>query len=292
MRTSETTEAGLESLIVASLTGQPPTAGGSDDAAHETPAALATSDRYVEGDPRDYDRSHAVDLVKLLAFLQANAQAVESLALDQNGPKRQQFLHRLQGEIAKRGVIEVLRKGVKHGPVSVDMFFGSPTPGNAKAEERFRANLFSITRQLRYGQDETRLALDLCIFINGLPITTFELKNRLTKQTVADAIQQYKRDRDPNELLFRPGRCAVHFAVDDHGVRMCTELKGKDSWFLPFNKGWNDGAGNPPNPDGIATDYLWRSKRRSRLRCPTRTLRWSRCRWVAAGENHPRRSTC
>ena len=85
-----------------------------------------------------------------------------------------------------------------------------------------------------------------------------ELKNSLTKQTVEDAVQQYKRDRSPKELLFQFGRCVVHFAVDDSEVRMCTHLKGKDSWFLPFNQGWNDGAGNPPNSDGLKTDYLWK----------------------------------
>ncbi len=84
------------------------------------------------------------------------------------------------------------------------------------------------------------------------------MKNRLTKQTVEDAVQQYKRDRDPRELLFQFGRCVVHFAVDDQEVRFCTHLTGKDSWFLPFNKGYNDGAGNPPNPNGLKTDYLWR----------------------------------
>src|SRR6476646_1121598 len=106
--------------------------------------------------------------------------------------------------------------------------------------------------------DETRRALDLGLFINGLPVMTCELKNSLTKQTVEDADEQYKRDRDPREKLFEFGRCVVHFAVDDHEVRFCTELKGKGSWFLPFNQGWNDGAGNPPNPNGLKTDYLWR----------------------------------
>jgi hypothetical protein len=124
--------------------------------------------------------------------------------------------------------------------------------------ERFEAHRFSVTRQLRYSRDETRLSLDMAIFINGLPVATVELKNRLTKQTVADAVQQYKRDRDPKELLFQFGRCMVHFAVDDHEVRFCTHLKGQHSWFLPFNKGYNDGAGNPPNPAGLATDYLWK----------------------------------
>src|SRR5438093_235295 len=101
-------------------------------------------------------------------------------------------------------------------------------------------------------------ALDLGLFINGLPIATFELKNSLTKQTVEDAVQQYKRDRDPRERLFEFGRCVVHFAVDDSEVQMCTELAGKRSWFLPFNKGYNDGAGNPVNPNGLKTDYLWK----------------------------------
>ena len=71
-------------------------------------------------------------------------------------------------------------------------------------------------------------------------------------------MEQYKQDRDPRELLFAFGRCIVHFALDDHEVRMCTHLKGKASWFLPFNKGFNDGAGNPPNPKGLKTDYLWK----------------------------------
>ncbi|HZG66150.1 MAG TPA: type I restriction endonuclease, partial [Herpetosiphonaceae bacterium] len=171
---------------------------------------------------------------------------------------RLQFLHRLQGEVARRGVIDILRKGVRHGPASVDLFYGTPSPGNPKAIERFAANVFSVTRQLRYSNDVSRLALDLCLFINGLPIATFELKNRLTKQTVEDAVQQYKRDRDPRDLLFQFGRCVVHFAVDDQEVRFCTHLEGNDSWFLPFNRGYGDGAGNPPNPSGIKTDYLWR----------------------------------
>ncbi len=140
----------------------------------------------------------------------------------------------------------------------IDLFYGTPSPGNPKAAERFAANRFSVTRQLRYSRDETQRALDLGLFINGLPVATFELKNSLTKQTVADAVEQYKRDRDPREKLFEFGRCVAHFAVDDHEVRFCTHLKGKASWFLPFNQGWNDGAGNPPNPDGLKTDNLWK----------------------------------
>ena len=238
MVTTDTSEKGLESLIVRSLI---------DEA------------DYASGHPKDYDRDYGIDLTKLLAFLNATQpETVGMLGIDADGPKRLTFLHRLQGEIAKRGVIDVLRNGVKHGSASVELFFGTPSPGNTKAEELFAANIFSVTRQLHYSKNETKLSLDVAVFINGLPVATFELKNSLTKQTVEDAIEQYKRDRDPKELLFQFGRCVVHFAVDDHEVRMCTQLKGKRSWFLPFNKGWNDGAGNPPNPDGLKTDYLWK----------------------------------
>jgi type I restriction enzyme, R subunit len=238
LNTTDTTEHGLESLIVRRL--------------------LSTLG-YVEGSNAGYDRNHVVDTAQLATFLVATQPEVaDALRLEEEGPSRTQFLHRLQSEVTKRGVIDVLRKGVKHGAASVELFYGTPTSGNALAESRFAANVFSVTRQLRYSRDEAQLALDLAIFINGLPVATFELKNSLTKQTVEDAVQQYKRDRDPREPLFVFGRCAVHFAVDDHEVRMCTHLRGKNSWFLPFNRGVNDGAGNPPNPHGIKTDYLWK----------------------------------
>ena len=256
--TTDTSEKGLETLIVASLTGRESETAAQSGAVHYTAPGYGAGG-YTEGDARDYDRDHAVDLVKLLSFLEeTQPKAVEQLAIREDGPKRQQFLARLQGEVTKRGVVDVLRHGIKHGPVHLDLFYGTPTPGNAKAEERYSQNRFSVTRQLRYSRDETQLALDAALFINGLPVATFELKNSLTKQTVDDAVQQYKRDRDARELLFQFGRCVAHFAVDDHEVRFCTHLKGKGSWFLPFNQGWNDGAGNPPNPEGLKTDYLWK----------------------------------
>lgn len=260
MPKTDTSEKGLESLIVAALTGQDAEDGPQPDGVVEKPVTPYGKLVYVQGDPAHYDRDHAVDLDKLLAFLRTTQpEVVERLAIDANGPKQREFLARLQGQITARGVVDVLRNGIKHGPASVDLFYGTPSPGNIQAAQRYAANVFSVTRQLRYSNDETKLALDLCLFINGLPIATFELKNRLTKQTVDDAVQQYRRDRDPRELLFGFGRCLVHSAVDDQEVRFCTHLRGKDSWFLPFNKGHNDGAGNPPNPNGIKTDYLWRS---------------------------------
>jgi type I restriction enzyme, R subunit len=253
--TTDTSEKGLESLIVAWMTGATTAAPSTD--AHEAPAPYGGG--WALGDAHDYLRDSAVDLAQLSAFLRdAQAKAADAMDLDDDTPTRRKFLDRLQGEVSKRGVIDVLRYGVKHGPHHVDLFYGTPSPGNPAAASRYAQNIFSVTRQFRYSRDETQLALDLGLFINGLPVATFELKNSLTKQTVADAVEQYQRDRDPRERLFEFGRCIVHFAVDDQRVDMCTELKGKASWFLPFDQGWNDGAGNPPNPDGLKTDYLWK----------------------------------
>jgi type I restriction enzyme R subunit len=234
---TDISETGLETLMVADMT-----AAG-----------------WRTGDPRDFDRAWALDLTKLRAFLEATQpKTATALDLGNDSPTRRQFLARLSGELAKRGVVDVLRKGIDHGPLHLTLFYGTPSEGNANAQRLFAENRFSVTRQLRYSLDETRRALDLGLFLNGLPIATFELKNNLTKQTVDDAVEQYRRDRDPREQLFGLGRCVVHFAVDESEVKMCTELKGKASWFLPFNIGWNDGAGNPPNPGGLKTDYLWK----------------------------------
>ncbi len=214
---------------------------------------------WFVGDPKDYEREYAVDLVEFSAFISATQpEMAEALDLKHDGPTRRKFLARLQGEVTKRGVIDVLRKGIKHGAHELNLFYGTPSAGNLPAIERYAANQFSVTRQLRYSRDETQLALDLGLFINGLPIATFELKNNITKQTAEDAVEQYKRDRDPRELLFQFGRCMAHFAMDDQVVRFCTELKGKASWFLPFDQGYQDGAGNLPNPEGLKTDYLWK----------------------------------
>jgi len=180
------------------------------------------------------------------------------LGVNNSDQKKRQFLNRLSGEIAKRGIIDVLRNGVKAYPADLIMFYFTPTENNEKSKQMFEKNIFSVTRQLRYSIDASKLALDLCLFINGLPVITIELKNHFTGQTTADAVEQYKEDRDPRDTLFSFKRCMVHFAVDDQTIMFCTKLAGKDSWFLPFNKGYNDGTGNPPNPDGIMTDYLWK----------------------------------
>ena len=267
MSTTDTTEKGLETLIMLHMAGVDGFFSDDTAPAAETPdeiaAHLAGGSGWFAGNSKDFDKAHALDVPQLFQFLNSTQpDAVNKLGIanyrDAKDINRQKFLARLSNEIGKRGVIDVIRKGVDHGPQHFDLFYGTPSPGNAKTEALYAKNRFSVTRQLRYSTDETRRALDLCLFINGLPVSTFELKNSLTKQTVEDAVEQYRRDRDPREKLFEFGRCVVHFAVDDAEARMCTELRGKSSWFLPFNQGWNDGAGNPPNPAGLKTDYLWK----------------------------------
>lgn len=221
--------------------------------------SLVDENGYEQGTNSDYSKEYAVDESRLFRFLNdTQPDEMAKLGAGKSGQKKRQFLNRLSGEIAKRGIIDVLRNGVKAYPADLVMFYFTPTENNEKSKEMFKKNIFSVTRQLRYSPDESNLALDLCIFINGLPVITMELKNHFTGQTTADAVEQYKRDRSPRDTLFSFKRCMVHFAVDDQTVMFCTRLSGKDSWFLPFNKGCNDGAGNPPNPDGIMTDYLWK----------------------------------
>jgi len=256
--TTDTSEKGLESLIVTAMTGRPWPEAAPVATAAQSPAPYGGTG-WLNGRPEEYNREWCVDLAQLVAFLRTTQPKLEeTLDLANDSPLRRAFLARLSSEVGKRGVIDVLRHGVKHGPHDIALFFATPSAGNDKATALHALNRFSVTRQLRYSRNETMRTLDMGIFTNGLPITTFELKNSLTKQTVADAIEQYRRDRDPREPLFAFGRCIVHLAVDDAEVRMCTELSGKSSWFLPLNRGWNDGAGNPPNPLGLKTDYLWK----------------------------------
>ena len=205
-RPADTTEKGLEALICNSLTGN----------------------GWLPGDPQDYERAHCVDLRHISAFLTATQpETAAALDLDTDSTTRRRFLDRLKREVGNRGIIDVLRRGIQHGPSEVTLIYGTPTPGNTQAEEHYRQNRFSVTRQLRYSTSNQQLSLDIGLFVNGLPIATVELKNRFTGQTVADAVEQYKTSRSPQEDLFRMGRCAVHFAVDDEEVKFCTELKGK-----------------------------------------------------------------
>ncbi|MBU2651728.1 MAG: DEAD/DEAH box helicase family protein [Bacteroidetes bacterium] len=220
---------------------------------------LCLVNAFEERHHSQYNRVDCVDEDLLFNFLQTTQEKeVMKLQTIHGSNYRSKVLYRLNNQIKTFGIIEVLRKGITDNNIKLKLFFDKPVSNlNEKDSALYNQNIFSVTRQVHYS-NQNENSLDLVVFINGLPIITFELKNELTKQTVKDAIKQYKTHRDPKEELFRLGRCLVHFAVDTEQVWMATHLKGENTYFLPFNKGNNNGAGNPHNPNGIKTDYLWK----------------------------------
>lgn len=221
---------------------------------------LANENGYLLRENSSYDNTVCLDKELLFQFLEATQpKAVAKLKAFHKDLYEQKIIKRLNDQIQAKGVIEVLRKGITDGftDTKLNLFYDQPVSSyNLAAKALYDANLFSVMRQV-YFSTNNKKSLDVVLFINGIPVISFELKNELTKQNVQHAIKQYKEDRDPNEELFRLGRLMVNFAVDTEEVWMCTHLKGEKSYFLPFNKGYNNGAGNPPN-GGIKTDYLWK----------------------------------
>jgi len=182
----------------------------------------------------------------------------EKLRTQHGTEVKERFTRRLVNEIKARGTLDVLRRGVKDSGCRFEMAYFKPVSGlNEEHRRLYNGNILSVIRQLHYSEKEPNKSLDMVLFLNGLPIVTAELKNPLKGQTVQDAVQQYRRDRDPKEPFFTFGRCLAHFAVDTDLVYMTTHLKGGSTVFLPFNKGNVGGAGNPDNPDGFRTSYLW-----------------------------------
>ncbi len=219
---------------------------------------LVTKNHYELGSNNDYNRDFAVDETRLFRFLNdTQPDQMKKLRLEESENNKKKFLARISSEITGRGIVDVLRNGIHAYPADLIMFYVTPSENNIDARMLFEKNIFSVTRQLEYSQVNPRLAVDMCLFINGLPVITFELKNQLTNQNTLDAVHQYMKDRSPKELLFMFKRCMVHFAVDDNTIQFCTKLEEEDSNFLPFNKGNNDSAGNPVNPQGLKTSYLW-----------------------------------
>ena len=163
------------------------------------------------------------------------------------------LLDRISREVGRRGVLDVLRKGVKDRGCNFNLTYFRPSSGmNPHHQELYAQNRFSLIRQLKYSQKNEK-SVDMALFLNGLPLVTMELKNSLTGQTVTDAEKQYRNDRDPREPLFRFKRCLVHFAVGNEKVSMTTHLRGGGTRFFPFNKDIE----NPVNPEGHKTAYLW-----------------------------------
>ena len=164
------------------------------------------------------------------------------------------LLDRISREVGRRGVLNVLRKGVKDRGCNFNLTYFQPSSGmNPDHQSLYTQNRFSLIRQLKYSQKNEK-SVDMALFLNGLPLVTMELKNSLTGQTVIDAEKQYQADRDPREPLFQFKRCLVHFAVGNEKVSMTTHLRGGGTRFFPFNKGIE----NPVNPDGHKTAYLWK----------------------------------
>jgi len=241
MTPSSLNEATLEELIVSQMT------------------APVGAPGWAQGDPKNFNAAYCLDLTSFRTFIRETQPAlIEAFDLDGDSPTTHKFLSRLQGEITKNGIVACLREGISHGPHHIDLYYPTASTQNVRASELFSLNRLTITRQVHYSSSERAKSLDLVAFVNGMPVATFELKNHITNQTVEDAVQQYKTDRDPREPIFAFGRCLAHFAVDDRNVRFSPKLEGTKSWFLPFDQGNKGGSGNPVNPDGVMTDYLWK----------------------------------
>lgn len=221
---------------------------------------LITENNYILRENKSYNNVACLDTALLFEFLEhTQPKAVAKLKNYHKDLYETKIIKRLNDQIKDKGIIEVLRKGIVDGftDTKLTLLYDKPVSAyNVEANTQYQANVFSVMRQV-YFSTTTRQSLDMMVFINGIPVISFELKNELTKQSVTDAINQYKNDRDPNEPIFRFSKLMVNFAVDTEEVWMCTNLQKEKSFFLPFNKGDNNGAGNPTN-GGIKTDYLWK----------------------------------
>lgn len=219
---------------------------------------LRDKNGYEQATPHDYNKDFALVDTWVERFIVATQpDKVEQSMCFASPSERMKFFTRLANEITKRGVVDVLRKGYKFNGSTFDLYYPLPSDLNPSAKKAYGQNIFGVIRQVMYSKTNTN-EIDFVVFINGLPLATFELKNNYTGQTYENAIRQYQTDRNPKELLLQKKRCAVHFAVDDQQVWMCTALAGKDSWFLPFNRGVNGGAGNPVVENDTMTSYLWK----------------------------------
>lgn len=219
---------------------------------------LRDKNGYEQATPHDYNKDFALVDTWVERFVVATQpDKVEQSMCFASPSERMKFFTRLANEITKRGVVDVLRKGYKFNGSTFDLYYPLPSDLNPSAKKAYGQNIFGVIRQVMYSKTNTN-EIDFVVFINGLPLATFELKNNYTGQTYENAIRQYQTDRNPKELLLQKKRCAVHFAVDDQQVWMCTALAGKDSWFLPFNRGVNGGAGNPVVENDTMTSYFWK----------------------------------
>lgn len=223
---------------------------------------------YAEGDAAQYDRARALFPADVVAWVQeSQPQAWEALTRGSDpATATKKLLDRLRAVLDERGTLDVLRQGIEvmglRQPIALAQFKPALAM-NPDLQAHYAANRLRVVRQVRYSQHSEN-SFDLVLFLNGVPVATAELKSHFT-QTIQDAVDQYRFDRNPRPktqggaepLLTFPRGALVHFAVSNADVRMTTKLQGPETVFLPFNRGDDGGAGNPLNPDGHRTAYLW-----------------------------------
>ena len=250
---SNTREIALEQAIQKYLTGHT-----TEELAGQ-PAPTGPSP-YRIGLPGDFNAQYALDTAIFWQFLETT-QGKELVKLrDRNpGDWQAKIIERFDRMIKKDGLLHLLKKGLMVDDARFDLMYPAPLASSAaKVHENFAANVFSVTRQVRYSQINPGEEIDMVLFLNGMALITVELKNAWTGQTARfHGQKQYQEKRDNTQPLLQFGRALVHMAVDTDEVFMATKLTGASTFFLPFNKGHNNGEGNPPNPTGHKTAYLW-----------------------------------
>lgn len=254
---SDTSEKALEACIERHLTGEVLGGKGITDAegAEQEQEAFAHKG-YRRGESGDFVPEFAIDHKLFWEFLE-NTQSEELAKLHYKPDWKLQVVERLHRKLKKDGILAVLKKGLDVDNAHLTLFYRqSYNDLNPDVQQRFESNIFSVTRQIYFSNADEK-SVDMVVFLNGLPVATMELKNPWTGQNVNHAKKQYRETRDPKETLFQFRRCLVHFAVDPDEVWMTTKLDKEKTYFLPFNRGHNHGKGNPVNPDGHRTAYLW-----------------------------------
>ena len=214
---------------------------------------------YIEGNAEDYSPELGLFKYEVLYFLQ-NSQPRKwtKISSIHGGDADNRVIQRLYKELDLRGSLDVIRNGFVDYGVRFQMAFFQPASGlNPDAVDLYNKNQLKVYRQI-YFSTKNRKSVDVVLSLNGIPLATLELKNQFTGQNVGNALKQYSTTRDNRELLFAfKKRALVHFAVDQDEVFMATKLEGSKTYWLPFNQGNKNGKGNPQNPDGYRTSYLW-----------------------------------
>lgn len=258
---SQTNEAALESAIEKRLTGtcveELRQQGHAGNVTEHTELYRSGNGYYI-GKPSDFSAKYALDEARFWHFLETT-QAEELAKLQKQPDWKLKILERFDRMVKKYGIIRLLRKGLEVDDAHFTLLYVLPLASSSQSvKDNFERNEFSVTRQLRYSLNNTMEEIDMVLFINGLPFATMELKNHWTGQNAkVHGQSQYKFKRDNTQPLLQFGRCIVHFAVDTEEAYMTTKLDGGGTFFLPFNLGNNFGKGNPHNPFGHKTSYLW-----------------------------------